>query len=153
MTWHNYTPPTNVPTKYPHLTSPVSEIQPRQTLYHHPPAHPDAIGENNTWTYLKGYRVEMAKILLSNRYINIQSEKGYNTIFSVIFIYISLYIIKWVYGPLGYVFLSFGFFKILIKRIQTFLWGPLSGWHFFWTWVVTLTRILPCSNCTFRMFL
>ena len=39
-----------------HLT--VSEIQPRQTFSRHPPAHLDAMGENNTPTALKGCGVK-----------------------------------------------------------------------------------------------
>ena len=54
MTLHTYTPqPMSLPRmNFLHLT--VSEIQPGQTISRRPPAHPEAMGENNTPTALKG---------------------------------------------------------------------------------------------------
>ena len=62
MALHTYTPqPMSLPSmNFLHLT--VSEIQPGQTIYRRPPAHPDTMGENTTPTALKGCGVKMVRI-------------------------------------------------------------------------------------------
>ena len=59
MTLHTYSPqPMSLPSmNFLHLT--VSEIQPGQTIYPRPPAHPDTMGENNTPTAFKGCGVKI----------------------------------------------------------------------------------------------
>ena len=61
-----------------HLT--VSEIQPRQTISHRPPAHPDTMGENNTPTALKGWGVKTEMPYIRNvfKYICIYIKEKSN---------------------------------------------------------------------------
>ena len=53
-----------------HLT--VSEIQPGQTFSRHPPAHPDTMGENNTPTALKAYKVLITHLVLVLEVCNVK---------------------------------------------------------------------------------
>ena len=64
MTLHAYTPlPMSLPSIYfLHVT--VSEIQPGQTFFRHPPAHPDTMGEN-TLTAIRGCGVKMQNVSIN----------------------------------------------------------------------------------------